>query len=156
MSKRSKNNNLQIKAQEIFQILPLEKQMQIKSNESEVYRAIFSDDIDLEIDIINKFISAYQKELNLSEKAQHVFSRLPLNTQSAIKHTEPEVYNAIFNSKSGNNSVLIQFLDKYEPLNEKVTTFEDFQTLTVEDQLKFKNNFRDDYAKIMSTEPKEN
>lgn len=149
----NKKSATQSKAQEIFQILPPEKQKHIKENEPDVYKTIFSDDIILDANILNDFISRYQPELNLTEKAQHVFSRLPLQTQSAIKHTEPNFYNALFNSKDSSNSILTQFLDKYEPLNEKITTFEDFEQLSLEDQLNFKNNFKEDYERIMSIEP---
>lgn len=150
----NKKSASQTKAQEVFQILPVQKQKHIKDNEPDVYKTIFSDDILLDANILNDFIRRYQPELNLTEKAQHVFSRLPLQTQSAIKHTEPNFYNALFNSKDSSNTILTQFLDKYEPLNEKVTTFEDFEQLSLEDQLYFKNNFKEDYERIMSTEPK--
>ena len=149
----NKKSASQTKAQEVFQILPVQKQKHIKDNEPDVYKTIFSDDILLDANILNDFISRYQPELNLTEKAQHVFSKLPLQTQSAIKHTEPNFYNALFNSKASSNSILTQFLDKYEPLNEKVTTFEDFEQLSLEDQLNFKNNFKEDYERIMSREP---
>ncbi|MBV6881838.1 hypothetical protein NG800_018285 [Epilithonimonas ginsengisoli] len=48
-----------------------------------------------------------------------------------------------------------EFLDKYEPLNERVTSVTELEKLSLEDQLAFKNNFPDDYAKIISTEPKQ-
>ncbi|WP_313600623.1 hypothetical protein [Epilithonimonas vandammei] len=150
----NKKSASQTKAQEVFQILPVQKQKHIKDNEPDVYKTIFSDDILLDANILNDFIRRYQPELNLTEKAQHVFSRLPLQTQSAIKHTEPDFYNALFNSKNGNNSILTQFLNKYEPLNEKVTSMQELEKLSLEDQLAFKNNFPDDYAKIISKEPK--
>lgn len=64
------------------------------------------------------------------------------------------MYEALFDVKSSNSSLINEFLDKYEPLNEKIKSLDDFEKLSFEDQLFFKNNFPEDYSKIISTEPK--
>lgn len=149
----NKKSATQTKAQEIFQILPIDKQKHIQKNEPDVYKTIFSNDILLDSNILNTFIDRYQPEVNISERARYVFSRLPLLKQTTIKTSEPKIYEALFNDK--NDTVLLkEFLNKYEPLNEKVTSMQELEKLSLEDQLAFKNNFPDDYAKIISTEPK--
>ncbi|WP_133944096.1 hypothetical protein [Epilithonimonas xixisoli] len=150
----NKKSATQTKAQEIFQILPLKKTMHIKKNEPEVYKAIFSNDALLDANILNDFIDRYQPEVNISERARHVFSRLPLLKQTIIKTSEPKMYEALFNDKN-DTALLKEFLSKYEPLNEKVTSMQELEKLSLEDQLAFKNNFPDDYKKIISTEPKQ-
>lgn len=64
------------------------------------------------------------------------------------------MYEALFDVKSSNSSLINEFLEKYEPLNEKIKSFDDFEKLSFEDQLFFKTNFPEDYSKIISTEPK--
>lgn len=150
----NKKSATQTKAQEIFQILPVEKQKNIQKNEPDVYKEIFSNEALINKTVLDDFIDRYQPEMNIEERARHVFSRLPLDQQSGIKHTNSKMYEAIFNNKN-ETSLLKEFLDKYEPLNEKVTSMQELEKLSLEDQLAFKNNFPDDYAKIISTEPKQ-
>ena len=52
----NKKSASQTKAQEVFQILPVQKQKHIKDNEPDVYKTIFSDDILLDANILNDFI----------------------------------------------------------------------------------------------------
>ena len=61
----NKKSATQTKAQEIFQILPTEKQNYIKNNEPEVYKTLFSDDILLDAKILDDFITRYQPELDI-------------------------------------------------------------------------------------------
>ncbi|MBV6881837.1 hypothetical protein NG800_018280 [Epilithonimonas ginsengisoli] len=88
----NKKSATQTKAQEIFQILPVEKQKKIQKNELDVYKTIFSNDILLDSNILNDFINRYQPEVNISERARHVFSRLTLLKQTTIKTSEPKMY----------------------------------------------------------------
>ena len=148
----NKNETL-VKAQEIFQLLPIEKQQKIKNSEPEVFKTLFSNDNISDSKVLEDFIVRYQKEFNISEKAQMVFTRLGLPKQLQIKNDDPKMYNALFNQKNKDNSILKEFLDKYEPLNEKITSFAEFNKLTLEDQVKFKQSYPDEYSKIISVEP---
>ncbi len=149
----NKKSATQTKAQEIFQILPTEKQNYIKNNEPEVYKTLFSDDILLDAKILDDFITRYQPELDISEKARMFFQKMSLGKQIQIQRDDPKMYNALFDKNNKDNSLLQQFIDKYVPLNETITTFPQFLELSLEDQLKFKQAYPDDYNKIISTEP---
>ena len=139
-------------AKEIFQSLDTLKQSEIKNNEPDIYKMLFSN-IELDNKLIEDFINRYSSEVSNLEKAKLVFAKLPLETQSSIKHNNPKMYQALFDTKNKNSSYIEEFLDKYEPLNDKIKSFEDFNKLSFEDQLFFKNNFPEDYSKIISTEP---
>ena len=139
-------------AKEIFQSLDTLKQSEIKNNEPDIYKMLFSN-MELDNKLIEDFINRYSSEVSNLEKAKLVFAKLPLETQSSIKHNNPKMYQALFDTKNKNSSYIEEFLDKYEPLNDKIKSFEDFNKLSFEDQLFFKNNFPEDYSKIISTEP---
>lgn len=139
-------------AKEIFQILDPLKQSEIKNNEPDIYKMLFSN-MELDNKLIEDFINRYSSEVSNLEKAKLVFAKLPLETQSSIKHNNPKMYQALFDTKNKNSSYIEEFLDKYEPLNDKIKSFDDFNKLSFEDQLFFKNNFPEDYSKIISTEP---
>lgn len=139
-------------AKEIFQSLDPLKQSEIKNNEPDIYKMLFSN-MELDNKLIEDFINRYSSEVSNLEKAKLVFAKLPLETQSSIKHNNPKMYQALFDTKNKNSSYIEEFLDKYEPLNDKIKSFEDFNKLSFEDQLFFKNNFPEDYSKIISTEP---
>ena len=109
--------------------------------------------MELDNKLIEDFINRYSSEVSNLEKAKLVFAKLPLETQSSIKHNNPKMYQALFDTKNKNSSYIEEFLDKYEPLNDKIKSFDDFNKLSFEDQLFFKNNFPEDYSKIISTEP---
>lgn len=146
-----KKNSTVVKAQEIFQLLPPEKQKKIKSTDPEVYNSLFGDNPDSKI--LDNFIRIYQEEFNISDRAQMVFSRLTLGKQIQVKTDDPKMYNALFDQKNKDNATLQEFLDKYETLNEKIITFDQFQQLSLEDQLRFKQSFPQEYRKIIATEP---
>jgi len=83
-------------------------------------------------------------------KAHDIFQKLSLETQKYIKSEEPEMYHALFGGDAlVNNYVLDQFFDKYEPLNEKIKTFDDLNNLSLEKQVFFKENFPGEYNEIM-------
>ncbi|WP_312342946.1 hypothetical protein [Chryseobacterium binzhouense] len=148
----NKKNATVEKAQDIFQRLPVEKQNHIKNNEIEVYQTIFSKEPLVDGSILDDFINRYQQEIGLRDRALNVFQKMSAGKQFQVKSDDSKLYNALFDPAS-DNSLLEEFLDKYEPLNEKVTNFKQFNELTLEDQLNFKNQFPDDYSKIISTEP---
>ncbi len=150
----NKENNILENAREIFQILDPQKQAKIKNNEPELYKMLFDNNSKQDNAIIEDFVKRYRPEISNFEKARLVFSKLPLETQAAIKHNTPKMYEALFDVKSSNSSLINEFLEKYEPLNEKIKSFDDFEKLSFEDQLFFKTNFPEDYSKIISTEPK--
>lgn len=139
-------------AKEIFQSLDPLKQSEIKNNEPDIYKMLFSN-MELDNKLIEDFINRYSSEVSNLEKAKLVFAKLPLETQSSIKHNNHKMYQALFDTKNKNSSYIEEFLDKYEPLNDKIKSFDDFNKLSFEDQLFFKNNFPEDYSKIISTEP---
>lgn len=148
-------NEALVKAQEIFQMLPKEKQKKIKDSEPEVIKILFGNEEILDNTVLENFIKIYEPELNITEKVIMVFSRLTLAQQIKIKNNDPKMYNALFDQKKQDNSILLEFLDKYEPLNEKIKSFEQFNLLSLEDQLKFKQSFPAEYAKILSKEPEQ-
>lgn len=149
----SKTNTAILEAQELFQRLPVDQQKFIKNSEPEVYKSIFGDEALSDAKILADFMSRYKIEKDLRSHAVDVFSKLDGSKPAYIKDQRPDLYEALFDETKSNNALLQEFLDEYEPLNARVTNFEEFDALSLEDQINFKKNFSDDYAKIISIEP---
>ncbi|PRB03064.1 hypothetical protein CQ046_10945 [Chryseobacterium sp. MYb7] len=104
---------------------------------------------------INLKNSTMNKTNATVSKARDLFQKLPIETQKKIKNDAPETYQAIFGKELIiETSILENFFDEYEPLNEKIKTFQDLEKLPLEKQLSFKENFPKEYAEIMNTESK--
>lgn len=88
------------------------------------------------------------------ETARDLFQKLPIETQKKIKTENKETYNSIFGKNTiVKESVLSDFFDQYQPLNEKIKTLDDLEKLPLEKQVLFKNNFPKEYKKIMNINP---
>jgi hypothetical protein len=82
-------------------------------------------------------------------KAQVIFQEMSLEEQKKLKEHFPDIYKALFDSKDVNLTAINTFLNSHTPLNLKVRTFEQFNNLSLSDQLSFKSNFPDDYHRIV-------
>lgn len=88
------------------------------------------------------------------ETARDLFQKLPIDTQKKIKSENEEIYNSIFGKNViVKESVLNDFFEKYQPLNEKIKTLDDLEKLPLEKQVLFKDNFPAEYKKIMNINP---
>src|SRR5690606_19368029 len=89
-------------------------------------------------------------------KAQKIFQTMPLEKQKELKEQFPELYNALWDSLLINMSAVNQFIEKFEPLNERIRNFDELEKLSLTAQVEFKNQFPKDYARIMNLSTEQN
>ena len=91
------------------------------------------------------------KNISILEDARKLFQSLSLDEQLEIKNNKPKVYEAIFteNDILVNRTLLDNFFNDYQPLIDKIQTFEDFQALDLDTQLRFKQNHQEQYNNLL-------
>ncbi|MXS70264.1 hypothetical protein GSF70_03460 [Flavobacteriaceae bacterium W22] len=163
-------------ARYIYQSLPLEKQLEIKRQQPDLYHAIYGDDAIPNTYYLEPFIEAHKSSINSDSEnvnlsaeiaegfkntkfskvpasivdANNLFQKLSIDTQMMIKNDKPEIYNMLFKENVFvDTSALSAFLKDYDPKYLEIKSIRDLETLSLNAQLDFKKNFPGEYGRIM-------